>query len=109
MAQYTECDFCITELADDFLHIDETGEFIKFTIPEDKTHLNADKRLILQNEFKRFINLFHFKDEYFRYLKRFITDGELAFENIINEKKPELGIIGIKYLPCEYYETLINT
>jgi hypothetical protein len=37
-----------------------------------------------------------------------LVDGELAFENIINPDHPELGIIGVKYLPTEYYETLFN-
>lgn len=42
-------------------------------------------------------------------MKRFLTEGEIAYENIINPEKPELGIIGVKYIPTEYYETLMNT
>jgi len=41
-------------------------------------------------------------------MKRFLVDGELAFENIINADKPKLGIIGVKYLPTEYYETMMD-
>ena len=41
-------------------------------------------------------------------VKRFLTDGELCYENIINANRPELGIIGVKYLPTEYYETILN-
>jgi hypothetical protein len=52
--------------------------------------------------------LFKFKEEAFSMVKRFLVEGELAFENIINIEKPELGIIGVKYLPSEYYETLLN-
>lgn len=42
-------------------------------------------------------------------MKRFLIEGELAWENVINPKYPELGIIGVKFLPAEYYETLIDT
>lgn len=108
MAQYPECDFCLCELADDFIHIDQSGQFIRLTIPEEKTHLNSEKRKILQLEFQRFIELFKFKDEAFNFFKRFLIDGEVAFENIINPEKPGLGIIGVKYLPTEYYETIYN-
>lgn len=38
-----------------------------------------------------------------------MTEGELAWENVINPKYPDLGIIGVKFLPAEYYETLIDT
>ena len=41
-------------------------------------------------------------------VKKLLVEGEVAFENIINPNKPELGIIGVKYLPTEYYETLLN-
>ena len=108
MAQYPECDFCLCELADDFIHQDASGQFIKLSIPDEKSHLNEDQRKILQLEFSRFIDLFKFKEESFNLIKRFLVDGELAFENIINPDHPELGIIGVKYLPTEYYETLFN-
>lgn len=47
MANYPECDFCLCELADDFIHEDENGEFVRLLIPDDKTHLNEDQRKIL--------------------------------------------------------------
>jgi len=109
MAQYTDCDFCLTELADDFLHDDEKGNFVTLTIPDEKTHINEDRRKVLKIQFDKFVEIFHFRDNGFDMVKKFLTDGELTFENIINPKRPELGIIGIKYLPTEYYETILNT
>jgi len=47
MAQYTECDFCLCEIADDVLHEDETGSVVKLNIPSNKKHLDTDKRSIL--------------------------------------------------------------
>lgn len=84
MAAYPECDFCLTELADDTIHQDENGDFIKLNIPEDKTHLTEDRRKTLQVHFDKFISLFRFKEDGYKYVKRFLTEGELAFENIIN-------------------------
>lgn len=37
-----------------------------------------------------------------------MIEGELAWENIINPKYPDKGIIGVRFLPTEYYETLID-
>ena len=108
MAMYSECDFCICEIADDVLHEDDTGQNIKLNIPVSKKHLDTEKRTILQLQFDKFIELFKFKDDAFWMVKKLLVEGEVAFENIINPKKPELGIIGVKYLPTEYYETLLN-
>lgn len=105
---YTECDFCLCEIADDVLHEDETGQTIKLNIPQNKKHLDTEKRTILQLQFEKFIDLFKFKEDAFWMVKKLLVEGELAFENIINPDKPELGIIGVKYLPTEYYETLLN-
>ena len=109
MAQLAECKFCIDEIADDLIHEDDAGTFIKLDLPLEKENLNDLRQTILQNEFQRFIELFKFPDESFTIMKRLIIDGEVAFENIINPKAPELGIVGIKYLPTEYYETLMDT
>ena len=108
MAMYTECDFCLTELADDMLHDNESGDCITLNIPIESKYLNDDKRKVLQTEFRRFIDLFHLRDDAYTMVKRFLVDGELCYENIINANKPELGIIGVKYLPAEYYETILN-
>ena len=108
MALYPECDFCLCELADDVIHEDETGEFIHLKMAEEKTDLSDDRKKTIQNEFKRFINLFNLREDAFNLVKRFLTEGEIAFENIINAEKPELGIIGVKYLPTEYYQSILN-
>lgn len=109
MALYPECDFCLCELADDVIHEDETGEFIHLRISEEKTNLSDDRKKTIQNEFKRFMNLFNLREDAFNLVKRFLVEGEIAFENIINAEKPELGIIGVKYLPTEYYQSILNS
>lgn len=106
MAMYPICRWCLEEIADDFIHEDENRNFITLALPK---RLNATQQEILQNEFKKYINLFRLRDDGFNLVKRFLIEGELAWENVINPKYPELGIIGVKFLPAEYYETLIDT
>ena len=91
---YTECDFCLCEIADDVLHEDETGQCIKLNIPANKKHLDTEKRTILQLQFEKFIELFKFKEDAFWMVKKLLVEGEVCFENIINPEKPELGKVG---------------
>jgi len=34
ISKYSVCDWCLDEIADDFIHTDEDGEFIKLKVPE---------------------------------------------------------------------------
>lgn len=54
------------------------------------------------------MELFDLKDTGYSMIKRFLVEGELAWENVINPKYPDLGIIGVRFLPAEYYETLVD-
>jgi hypothetical protein len=54
------------------------------------------------------MNLFNLHDEGHNLIKRFLIEGELAWENIINKDYLQKGIVGVRFLPAEYYETLVD-
>ena len=110
MALYPEVDWCLREIANDFIHDDVHGKIINLKLigTDEETGLNDTRRKILQEEFEKFIALFKLKDEGYNLCKRYLVEGEIAFENIIDPKNPLRGIIGVKFLPCEFYETLID-
>ena len=70
--------------------------------------MNSEQNKILQNEFKKYMSYFDLQDSGYNLIKRFLVEGELAWENIINPKYPSLGITGVRFLPAEYYETLVD-
>ena len=105
---FPEVNFCLEQIADDFVHYDENGDFIHLTLNDKKESLNADRQEILQNEFRKYIALFNFRRNYFDLVKRFLIEGELAWENIIDPEHPTLGIKAVKFIPAEYYETLVD-
>lgn len=106
ISKYSLCDWCFDEIADDFIHEDEHGDIIHLDLPDRLSDFQKD---ILQNEFERYIQLFNIRENGFNLIKRFLTEGELAWENVINPNYPDKGIVGVKFLPAEYYETLIDT
>lgn len=110
MALYPEVDWCLREIANDFIHDDVQGNIIKLNLigSDEETGLNSVRRKQLNEEFEKFVSLFKLKDEGYNLCKRYLVEGELAFENIIDPKEPLRGIIGVKFLPCEFYDTLID-
>lgn len=70
--------------------------------------MNETRKGVVQNEFDRYMEYFRFREDGFNMIKRFLIEGELAWENIIKHDNPEIGIVGVKFLPAEYYETLVD-
>ena len=109
IANFDECSFCIEEIADDFLHDNESGDFIRLTIDTTNKHkFNSTQEDVLQGEFQKFISLFDFRNNGFQFMKQFVIEGEVAWENIINPKLPELGIIGVRKLQNDFYDILVD-
>lgn len=109
ISRFPECDWCLDEICDDFIHENDEGDVITLQLPEESDHLNDTKKDILQNEFRKYMELFKLKDDGFNLVKRYLIEGELCWENVIKNENPELGIIGVKFLPAEYYETLLDS
>lgn len=109
MAMYPEVDWCISEIADDFIHEDQQGNVINLNLAlSEEGPLTSERKKVLTEEFNRFIGLFKLKEEGYNLCKKFVVEGEVAFENIIDPKQPLKGIIGVKYLPTDFYENLID-
>jgi hypothetical protein len=108
IANFPECNWCLDEICDDFLHEDENGNVIVLKLPDKKANINETRKDILQTEFTKFMNVFKLRDDGYNLIKRFLIEGELCWENIIKQEHPELGIIGARLLPSEYYETLAD-
>ena len=103
MARFTEVNWCIDEIAMDFFHQDENKKIINLTISPTKT-LEESKRKVLQDEFERLIGLFNFNENRYQLIRNYVTEGENAWENVIDPKTPEKGIRALKYIPTKYYD-----
>jgi hypothetical protein len=107
MARYPEVLQCIEDIADDTWMKDDTDRYTSITFnPTSKNTESQDRQKILTEEWSKYIALFDLNMNGFNYVKQFLVDGELAWENIIDDKKIDKGIIGIKYLPTDRYDFL---
>jgi len=106
IARYPELDWCIGEIANDFIHEDIDGEFmnLKFKCDEGKYSQGADK--VLQEEFRHLVSNFDIRSNGYNMIRKFLIEGELCFENVIDPNHPEYGIIGAKYIPNMFFDFL---
>ena len=98
MAAYAELADCLDEIADECVVKDENDIIINFSLRGDYTKEVKD---IIEKEFKKFVTIFDLEDSGWEYFRQFLIDGELYFENIIDDERPHLGIIGMISMPAE--------
>jgi hypothetical protein len=109
MAGYNVMADCLDEIADELLVEDEVGTYCKLNLKGDYSKAIEEE---VQKEWKKFVDVFEFKERGWERFRQFIIDGELFFENVISEEHPEYGIIGIVEIPTQlinpFYKNVQN-
>ena len=98
MAAYAELAGCINEICDECIVKDENDSIVNFNLRGEYTKETKDT---LEKEFKRFINIFDLENKGWEYFRQLLIDGEVFFENVIDDQKKYLGIIGLVSVPSE--------
>lgn len=98
MAGYAECSDAIDEICDETIVKDDEGIIVKIDI--DGSHKDNIKKE-LRKEWDKFINIFKLEDNGWENFRQFLIDGELFYENVISQNRPDLGILGVVSIPSE--------
>ena len=98
MAAFAELSDCIDEICDECIVKDENDVIVNFNLRGSYTKEIKDT---IEKEFKKFVNIFDLEDSGWEYFRSFLIDGELFFENIIDEERKDLGIVGLVSIPAE--------
>lgn len=69
---------------------------------------NEEKQKYIEQEFREFIDVYDLDNNAFEFFKTLIVDGELTWENIIDNKEKDYGIIGVRQIPNESYERIVD-
>jgi hypothetical protein len=98
MAAYAELAECIDEIADEAIVQDENGVIAKCIVRGDYEKIVVEA---IDKEWKKFINVFDLENKGWEIMRQFLIEGELFWENIISENRPDYGVIGIVKVPTE--------
>jgi hypothetical protein len=108
MALYPEIGEVLEEIADEAVKEDTDGKIIHLRFKDEK----FEKGKARENLLKEFDDLFYKRIgvQYvlWDYFYSFLTDGRLYLENIVNDRKPKDGIIGLKKLPSTTMDFLYD-
>lgn len=98
MAAYAELSDCIDEICDECIVKNENDVIVDFNL---RGEFSKEVKDAVEKEFNKFINIFDLEDSGWEYFRQFLIDGELYFENVIDEERKHLGIIGLVSIPSE--------
>jgi len=105
MASYAEISAALDEICDEIFVKDDKGRYASLKVSESKDEIIVKE---LQKNFNNIIELFNLENKGFEYFRAILIDAELYFENVINEKKKEAGIIGIVQIPTEHINPIYD-
>jgi hypothetical protein len=103
MSQYPFVENAIREICNEVFEKDDIGEIFKCRL---RGNYNDEVKSLIEKEFQKFVNVFRFEEKGWQYVKDWIIEGELFFENLVSAKKPELGIIGTRRVAAERIDPL---
>lgn len=105
MASYAEISAALDEICDEIFVKDDKGKYTYLKVNESKDEIIVKE---LQKNFNNIVELFNLENKGFEYFRAILIDAELYFENVINEKKKEAGIIGIVQIPTEHINPIYD-
>jgi hypothetical protein len=98
MAGYAQLADCLDEICDESIVKDENGKIVHFVF---KGNYDKDIKEGINQEWEAIVNYFQLAERGWELFRNFLIDGELFFENIISQDKPDLGILGLMIIPPE--------
>lgn len=98
MSGYAECSDAIDEICDETIVKDDEGNIVTIDISGSyKDNIKKE----LRKEWSKFINIFKLEDNGWENFRQFLIDGELFYENVISQTRPDKGILGVVSIPSE--------
>jgi len=106
MAEFPEVAGAIDEICDSMMCYDEDGNIMKLIVKNQK-NLTGTKEIEVRKQFNQYLSLFSMDYNFYDFCRTFIIEGQLSWENVIGDD-PTDGIIGINYIPNDFYDFLID-
>lgn len=112
MGAFAEVSDCLDEICDEFINKDDNGRVVSINF-NTFHRLEPEERSEIEKEFYKFLQNYELERRGWGYCRTWLVEGEVFWENVVHEKKPDLGIVGTLIIPGELinpvYDNIQNT
>jgi hypothetical protein len=106
IAAYSDVADALDEICDEFVNKDENGDIVKLELRQKS--LSDDHQKKLNEEFQKIVEYLDLENKGWSYIRQFLVEGELFFENIIHKDYVDKGILGFVNIPPELCDPVYN-
>lgn len=106
MASFSDVADALDEICDEYINKDDKGHIVNIDFTFEQ--LTDKQKGILEEEFQKIVTFFDLENKGWTYIRQFLIEGELFFENIIHEQHTDAGILGVVNLPTELIDPVYN-
>jgi len=106
IAAYSDVADALDEICDEFINKDENGDIVKLELRQKS--LSDDHQKKLNEEFQKIVEYLDLENKGWSYIRQFLVEGELFFENIIHKDYVDKGILGFVNIPPELCDPVYN-
>jgi hypothetical protein len=96
MAGHPEIDAAVSDIVNEAISNDNDGDCVSINL--DKLNLSDKIKQIIRSEFEYIQTLLEFNTHSYDIFRRWYVDGRLFFHVIIDDSKPQNGIIELRYV-----------
>jgi hypothetical protein len=105
MARYQEVSDAIDEICEASLNYDEDGKIINLTFTD---QFPSKFKKQFEEEFTNILAPLRLEQNMYKFMKEFIITGELCFENVVNPRNMDAGIVDYTRIPAHSFEFAID-
>lgn len=106
IAAFSEVSDALDEICDEIINRDSEGQVAKLNFKN--ISLTDIQQGVINKEFHKYIQYFELETKGWDIFRQLLIEGEIFFEHIIHEQKPEAGILGVTQVSTELIDPVYS-
>lgn len=107
MSLHAEVEVAIDDIINEVINPDDDGSIVKLSL--DKLQVDPRVKNIISNEFRQLMRKLKFNDKGYEIFRKWYVDGRLYYHAVIDEKRPENGIMEMRYIDPRKIKKIVET
>ena len=102
-----EVEVAIDDVINEVINPEDDGTVVRLSL--DKLAVDERVKTLIQNEFKTLLRKLSFNEKSYEIFRKWYVDGRMYYHAIIDEKRPENGIMELRYIDPRKIKKIVET
>lgn len=102
-----EVEVAIDDVINEVINPEDDGTVVRLSL--DKLQVDERVKTLIQSEFKTLLRKLSFNEKSYEIFRKWYVDGRMYYHAIIDEKRPENGIMELRYIDPRKIKKIVET